>query len=140
MSEKWFKWYIEQVGKDKKWPEYKGRFLCPCCYMPTLEKRVSWNICTLCFWEDDGQDSDDADVVRCGPNRDYSLAEARSNFSNYQTMYRPSDKDDFEREKRQFDFKHALLKAYQKAITTDSQVDLSNAIAMHEKYYEDDEC
>ncbi len=138
MSEEWFNWYIGQVGKDKEWPEYKGRFLCPCCYMPTLEERASWDICTICFWEDDGQDTDDADIIRGGPNRDYSLTEARSNFAKYQTMYRPTDKDDFEREKSQFEFKSALYHAYKTAIETDSEECLTKAVKMHEKYYEDE--
>ncbi len=138
MSKEWLNWYINQVGKDKNWPEYKGRFLCPCCHMPTLEERACWNICTICFWEDDGQDSDDADMIRGGPNKDYSLTEARINFIKYQTMYRPSDKYYFEREKSQFEFKNALYKTYQTAIETDSEEHFIKAIAMHNKYYEEE--
>lgn len=106
--------------------------------MPTLGQRASWDICTICFWEDEGQDTDDADIIRGGPNRDYSLTEARSNFVNYQTMYRPTDKDDFEREKNQFEFKNALYQAYKKAIETGSEECLTNAVEMHERYYEDE--
>ena len=32
----------------------------------------------VCFWEDDGQDDYDADVVRDGPNGALSLTEARA--------------------------------------------------------------
>ena len=53
--------------------------------------RMSYEICGLCDWEDDGQDDDDADQVIGGPNSDYSLTEARENFEKHLTMYRPSD-------------------------------------------------
>ena len=41
----------------------------------------SWcyDICPICFWEDDGQDDEDADDSRGGPNH-VSLTEARINF------------------------------------------------------------
>ncbi len=34
----------------------------------------------MCYWEDDGQDDGDADVVRGGPNGTLSLSQARANF------------------------------------------------------------
>lgn len=37
-------------------------------------------LCPVCWWEDDGQDSDDAFEVRATVNGDLSLAEARLNF------------------------------------------------------------
>ncbi len=40
-------------------------------------------ICPVCFWEDDGQDEHDADVVRGGPNHGLSLAQARKNFREF---------------------------------------------------------
>jgi hypothetical protein len=52
---------------------------CPCCGNRTLGKRASYEICPVCFWEDDGQ-SDAAEVVRGGPNQDLSLSAARENF------------------------------------------------------------
>ena len=53
---------------------------CPCCGNRTLGERASYEICPVCFWEDDGQGDLDADVVRGGPNRDMSLTVARENF------------------------------------------------------------
>jgi len=41
----------------------------------------------MCNWEDDGQSDEDADIVRGGPNGDYSLSEARLNFNKYMCMY-----------------------------------------------------
>ena len=34
----------------------------------------------MCFWEDDGQDDRNADVVRGGPNGPLSLTAARQNY------------------------------------------------------------
>jgi hypothetical protein len=38
-------------------------------------------MCPVCYWEDDGQDDADADIVRGGPNGSLSLSEARRNFA-----------------------------------------------------------
>src|ERR1700755_2046108 len=56
---------------------------CPCCYSLSLEVRADWEICPICFWEDDGQDDHDADVVRGGPNGTLSLTQARANFLRF---------------------------------------------------------
>lgn len=37
-------------------------------------------MCPVCWWEDDGHDDADPDVVRGGPNGDLSLARARGNY------------------------------------------------------------
>lgn len=64
----------------------------PCCGYPTLDERSSYDICYLCWWEDEGQDDPDADTVAGGPNAHYRLTTARENFANYLVMYEP-DKD-----------------------------------------------
>jgi hypothetical protein len=56
---------------------------CPCCGYDTLRERGAFNCCTICWWEDDGQDNEDADEVRGGPNADLSLTQARINFLNF---------------------------------------------------------
>lgn len=94
----WFDFYVDELRKSpkyghKKFGEY---FLCPCCYFPTLSERQAFDICFLCDWEDDGQDDHNADLVLGGPNHSYSLTEARKNFVNYLTSYRPADKYPFE--------------------------------------------
>ena len=53
---------------------------CPCCLCKTLHIRGEYDICPVCFWEDDGQDEDDADEVCGGPNGDLSLTQARENY------------------------------------------------------------
>lgn len=81
MGSEWFERYtsFENVTKpesDNKWP-------CPCCGFRTLPERGGYDICEVCFWEDDGQDDHDADTVRGGPNYELSLAQARLNFAEY---------------------------------------------------------
>jgi Cysteine-rich CPCC len=57
-----------------------GPYRCPCCGYVTLGERGMYEICAVCFWEDDGQDDHGADQVRGGPNRNLSLTRARRNF------------------------------------------------------------
>ncbi|WP_433610341.1 CPCC family cysteine-rich protein [Dactylosporangium sp. CA-139114] len=57
-----------------------GPYACPCCGYLTLDERGGYEICPVCFWEDDGQDTHDADQIRGGPNRGLSLTAARRNF------------------------------------------------------------
>jgi hypothetical protein len=42
-----------------------------------------FNICPVCFWEDDGQDDRNADEVVGGPNYELSLTQARQNFREF---------------------------------------------------------
>jgi hypothetical protein len=99
------------------------RATCPCCAYPTINGRAAYDICSLCGWEDDGQDDADRapsgssppDAVAGGPNLDYSLTEARENFAQYVTMYRPTDRD-FERERAQTNVKRGIAAAYDRAV------------------------
>ena len=43
------------------------------------------------------------------------MSEARENFAQYTTMYRPSDRD-FERERAQSDVKRRIMAAYDRAV------------------------
>ena len=56
---------------------------CPCCGCKTLGERNAFEICEVCFWEDDGQDDGDADENRGGPNGSLSLTEARANYLRF---------------------------------------------------------
>jgi hypothetical protein len=60
-----------------------GPNACPCCKNITLSMRGGFEICQVCFWEDDGQDDHDADQVRGGPNGSLSLTDGRSNFARF---------------------------------------------------------
>ena len=56
---------------------------CPCCGFRTLSERGAYDICPVCFWEDDGQDDHNPDVVRGGPNGALSLTQARANYRRF---------------------------------------------------------
>lgn len=56
---------------------------CPCCHYRTIGERGAFEFCPVCFWEDDGQEDVDAEVVRGGPNALLSLSEARENYRRY---------------------------------------------------------
>ena len=51
--------------------------ICRCCEFRTLAERGGYDICPICFWEDDG--SHDPDTVS-GPNH-MTLREGRENFA-----------------------------------------------------------
>lgn len=54
--------------------------VCPCCFSLTLNERGRFEICEVCYWEDDGQDDKDADTVRGGPNQMLSLTDGRESY------------------------------------------------------------
>lgn len=53
---------------------------CPCCGLCTLSGRGDYEICRVCWWEDDGQDNERADTVMGGPNYHLSLTQGRVNY------------------------------------------------------------
>jgi hypothetical protein len=55
---------------------------CPCCGFRTLTEPGEYDICVVCFWEDDGSFEDEYSH----PNR-MTLVEAKSNFANDGTVY-----------------------------------------------------
>lgn len=65
---------------------------CPCCGRRTLETRGQFTICRVCWWEDDSQDNESADVAYGGPNYGISLTEGRYNFLTY-GIYDPNRED-----------------------------------------------
>ncbi len=64
--------YIEEKGLKL--------FTCPGCGYPTLSVRGAYDVCSVCDWEDDSQDDEDADKVWGGPNGYLSLTENRINI------------------------------------------------------------
>ena len=85
MSKRWFDEYTERLDRGSVvQPAVSGRkYACPCCRYLTLSERGGFEICKVCFWEDDGQDDHDAAIVRGGPNGALSLAQARVNFAAF---------------------------------------------------------
>lgn len=83
--EHWFHQTIEDMDKQSVFasPQKGMRYLCPCCHYKTLEERGGYDICPVCFWEDDGQDDEDAETNRVfGPNH-MSLTQARANYRRF---------------------------------------------------------
>ncbi len=61
-----------------------SKYPCPCCSLPTIDEPGIYDICVVCWWEDDGRDGDSP----FSPNR-VSLNEARKNFYRDFTMFPP---------------------------------------------------
>ena len=81
----WFDWYVDLIENHSVVAEAKeGDFYpCPCCGFKTLGARGGFEMCKVCFWEDDGQDDHDADMVRGGPNGKVSLTQARAKYKAF---------------------------------------------------------
>jgi hypothetical protein len=81
-AERWFFAYLDAIEhRSVIQPSIDGvKYRCPCCGYRTLDERGGYDICPVCFWEDDGQDEQDADTVRGGPNGGLSLTRARQIF------------------------------------------------------------
>ncbi|MFN7944346.1 MAG: CPCC family cysteine-rich protein [Blastocatellia bacterium] len=82
---RWFEKYMETLRNNSvfKEPQDGVSYPCPCCGYKTLDSRGGFEICSVCFWEDDGQDDHDADAIRGGPNGGLSLTQARVNFRKF---------------------------------------------------------
>ncbi|MBI3874441.1 MAG: hypothetical protein HY300_00410 [Verrucomicrobia bacterium] len=86
---------------------------CPVCGYPTLSERLSYQICCLCWWEDEWiEDSiDTKGRANCG----YSIREARENFERYLTKYGPNNEPRFSETRKLNHLKKvfmALIDAY----------------------------
>ena len=78
----WSEQYVEALNTRSVVAEPgSGPHACPCCRESTLDGRGMYEICPVCGWEDDGQDDQDAEDVRGGPNGTISLAEARRRYA-----------------------------------------------------------
>jgi hypothetical protein len=75
----WFEGYVTRLnGQPSELP-----LRCPCCGCWTLGDRGAFEICDVCYWEDDGQDDYDAEAIRGGPNGELSLIQARANYLRF---------------------------------------------------------
>ena len=91
---------------------------CPVCGFYSLGERNSWEICGICYWEDDGQDEYNKEEVKGGPNGKHSLESYRTSF------YTAIDKSKISRAK-------SLIRKFHKLIKNQEQVDkteISNLI------------
>jgi Cysteine-rich CPCC len=71
-------WNLVHPGMDA----LHTRFRCPCCGYKTLETAGALGLCPVCWWEDDGQEDEDAAEVRLTVNGMLSLNEARQHFAD----------------------------------------------------------
>lgn len=61
--------------------KHKYKYQCPCCDYFTLETKAGYDICPVCFWEDDGLEFENLDE-ESGPNK-ITLREGRANFKKH---------------------------------------------------------
>lgn len=73
----------------RRWPEPRPGMLhdCPCCGLPTLQARAAYEICGVCWWEDDGTDGSSP----FSPNHGITLTEARASAARHLLMHGPED-------------------------------------------------
>jgi Cysteine-rich CPCC len=83
--QQWFQQTIDDMGKKSVFapPQDGLRYRCPCCHYKTLEERGGYDICPVCFWEDDGQDNEDANTHRIFSPNHVSLTVARENYHRF---------------------------------------------------------
>ena len=76
--------WAEKVAKRLKGKN--GLYCCPCCGYATLKEVGRYDICLICYWEDDGQDDPEADEDWGWPNEE-SLTQARMKFLTGDVSY-----------------------------------------------------
>lgn len=90
------------------------RFRCPCCGYLTLPNRHRFSFCSLCGWDNDGQDDPHADEVWGGPNGPLSLSQARKNFRDHLSKYDADDPMSEPYSVRVTEAKCAMVAAFEK--------------------------
>ncbi len=74
----YLEWRLSVLGFTAKIDgAVEGLLECSCCGFRTLHRRGHYDICVVCFWEDDGTTDPDSPS---GPNH-MTLREARRNFA-----------------------------------------------------------
>lgn len=56
------------------------KYTCPCCGYKTLDDEHEYDICPICFWEDDLFQFENIDLLGANP---VSLREAQQNFIKF---------------------------------------------------------
>lgn len=57
------------------------KFTCPCCGYKALDEQFGWDICPICYWEDDPLQFDEVDLE--GGANTVSLRQAQKNFVEF---------------------------------------------------------
>jgi hypothetical protein len=80
----WFEWYVDQLESNSTVSSKTTEpFRCPCCHCRALDERGSYDICPICFLEDDGQGGPNVKVARGDPNGVRGLAKVRLNYLQF---------------------------------------------------------
>ena len=58
-----------------------GKYFCDCCGYNTLDSKWEFEICPVCFWEDNVHAYEEPDVIHYNPNHSTSLMRARHNYA-----------------------------------------------------------
>ena len=72
--------------------------ICPCCGHLTLDERGNYDICPVCFWEDDGNNELNDPS---GPNNCLTLAEAKDNYKEFgacESMFKKDVREPYQEE------------------------------------------
>ena len=88
-AEGWRTWLLAVLHRNPQAGKFvhpveesvETRFRCPCCGYKTLATAGALALCPVCWWEDDGQEDEDASEVRLTVNGQLSLNEAREHFA-----------------------------------------------------------
>ena len=56
---------------------------CPCCYYVVIAERDIYDICSVCYWEDEGIKWDSEIDLESVANHGLTLREARKNFIEF---------------------------------------------------------
>ncbi len=73
---------LKNINCETAAPEEKGKkFRCPCCGYYTLEEVGTYEVCPVCYWEDDPVQESDPKLE--GGANELCLLESRRNFKLY---------------------------------------------------------
>ncbi len=76
-------------------------------------------------------------MVRGGPNIDYSLREARENFKQHFTMYRPGDALAYDLVQMDRPAREQLYREFAEALSSDSDARWQRALAVEQRFVAD---
>ena len=82
---------LKQARRNYKKFGASYKVACQVCGNFTITEHGTYDICPVCFWEDDGL-YEDADKVWGGPNKGLSLTKARLNYKDFGAYHTDSRK------------------------------------------------
>lgn len=58
------------------------KYRCLCCGYKTLDNQGAFDLCPVCFWEDDSYPQDDGTIIFAGVNRS-TLKQSQKNYQKF---------------------------------------------------------